>query len=315
MTISLHQFLELFGDDGGLSSISLGKINDSIKQFDFDFAYLPEGEHNELFKNILHQVESKAFDTSGVARQKKWDLGWKENLEEFKSSDSTRSALIPKYYRISNISRLRSSFIKTRSGSFQYDFFQVLLLYVVERYLGNINSLHEFGCGPGHNIVAINGFIGRSQVQYHGYDWARSAVDLVDQIRTDLGVNCQGHLFDFFNPNSSINFKTASAVMTVGALEQIGDNHLAFTEFLLEKKPSICVNIEPLKELYNPDCPMDQLAIKYHESRGYLDGYLPSLQAMEKKGLLSIDTVVRVPFGGVYHEGWSYVVWRPSSQG
>ena len=55
--------------------------------------------------------------------------------------------------------------------------------------------------------------------------------------------------FDFFNPNYDIDIPKNSAIFTCNSLEQIGENYKEFINFLLEKKPSLCINFEPMSEL------------------------------------------------------------------
>ena len=72
--------------------------------------------------------------------------------------------------------------------------------------------------------------------------------------------------------------------MTYAALEQIGNNHEAFIQFLMRKSPLLCVNVECLCELYDDNALVDYLAIKYHKKRNYLDGYLTRLQQLQADG-------------------------------
>ena len=95
------------------------------------------------------------------------------------------------------------------------------------------------------------------------------------------------------------------------ALEQVGPRHDRFVEFLLQKKPGICVNMEPLLELYDETNLVDYLAARYHRKRGYLEGFLTALRTLADKGHIEILDVRRFFFGSLYHEGYSYVAWRP----
>jgi hypothetical protein len=100
--------------------------------------------------------------------------------------------------------------------------------------------------------------------------------------------------------------------LTMCALEQIGDKHEEFLQFLLRQSPALCINMEPICELYDEDNLLDHLAIRYHKQRGYLEGYLSRLRQLESQGRLTILKAQRVFFGNVYHEGYSFVVWKPA---
>lgn len=91
----------------------------------------------------------------------------------------------------------------------------------------------------------------------------------------------------------------------------MGNNHGPFLEFLLEKSPEICINVEPLYELYNPGHLLDYIALRYHNYRNYLNGYLSRLQELEAKGQIEILKVHHQRFGNLYNDTHSYVVWRP----
>jgi hypothetical protein len=49
----------------------------------------------------------------------------------------------------------------------------------------------------------------------------------------------------------------------------------------------------------------------YHRKRGYLSGFLPRLKSLEAEGRITILEAKRMFFGSLYHEGYSFVVWRP----
>ena len=70
--------------------------------------------------------------------------------------------------------------------------------------------------------------------------------------------------------------------------------------------------MEPLCELYDPDNLVDYVAYRYHKQRGYLDGYLTRLRQLEAEGRIEILKTQRVYFGNLYHEGYSFIAWRPN---
>ncbi|MGA7934859.1 MAG: hypothetical protein WCA35_15040, partial [Kovacikia sp.] len=84
-----------------------------------------------------------------------------------------------------------------------------------------------------------------------------------------------------------------------------------FIHFILEKSPHICINMEPLCELYDENNLVDYLAIRYHKQRQYLDDYLSFLRELEAEHKISIQTVKRLRFGSLYSECYSLIVWKP----
>ena len=73
----------------------------------------------------------------------------------------------------------------------------------------------------------------------------------------------------------------------------------------------LCVHIEPIVELYDECNPLDFLAGVYHRKRGYLEGFLPHLQALERKKKIELLEVTKATFGGIHHMAYSVIVWRP----
>src|SRR5260221_122566 len=134
---------------------------------------------------------------------------------------------------------------------------------------------------------------------------------MVDLFREKLGINIKGLPFDFFNPDRSLKLGADAGVLTMCALEQVGPRHGEFLDFLLEKKPAICVNMEPTLELYDQANLADYLAARYHRKRGYLEGYLTKLRELESKGRIKILDTRRFEFGSTYHECYSYTTWNP----
>lgn len=54
-----------------------------------------------------------------------------------------------------------------------------------------------------------------------------------------------------------------SAVFTIGAMEQLGREFEPFLQFLLQKRPAVCINVETLYELYDQDDLFDYVAAAY----------------------------------------------------
>ncbi len=56
---------------------------------------------------------------------------------------------------------------------------------------------------------------------------------------------------------------------------------------------------------------VDSLAIKFHRKRGYSEGMIPKLEAMDKSGKIKLLKVKRLNFGGLMFEGFTLIVWKP----
>ncbi len=202
--------------------------------------------------------------------------------------------------------RLAGGYVLPENTYFEADFLAVVRAYLFDKYFTNLRTVAEFGCGTGHNLLALTKQQpGKMAI---GLDWSEEALKKV----SSLGIRALK--FDLFNPSCEELFKLKGAgVLTVGALEQVGNRFESFINYLLYfARPSICVHLEPIVELYDDDNQFDHLAIKYHLARGYLAGYLPALQKLERDGLVEILALHRIPFGSFYHEAYTYIVWRPA---
>src|SRR3989344_3170445 len=86
---------------------------------------------------------------------------------------------------------------------------------------------------------------------------------------------------------------------------------LSWLNFILSKSPSLCVNLEPLDELYDPaNSLIDYMAHRFNHKRNYLTGYLARLRQLEKEGRVRIIKVHKMSYG-LYLESYSLVVWKP----
>jgi len=311
LNLLAHDFLGLFGERDIEKFPFIEEFNSFLNRFNFEYILADKKLFEKCLLEILVRLDNGSFDTSGYQRIEKWEKGWAENLSEFIESDFDTEKLIPKYYRGSKLSRYKGDLIETKSHTFQYDFFQVLRFYIAKKYLKNYSNIFEFACGPGHNIVAINEIINSDDISFQGLDWSIHSVKTVNEIAKQKNINCKGRRFDFYTPDYSLSFPDNSVLLTFGGLEQVGKNHDEFLKFILDKKPSLCINVEPIHEFYDTDFLLDFLANKYHHSRNYLENYLSRLLFFEKSGDLLIEKISRVPFGGIYHEGWNILVWKP----
>jgi hypothetical protein len=145
-----------------------------------------------------------------------------------------------------------------------------------------------------------------------GLDWAEPACEIVNSMRRLRGWNTEGRLFDFYRPDHSVDIGADSIAFTFAALEQISDGFGPFLDFLLAKRPKLCVFIEPIYEWYDPANFVDHLAMRAHETRNFLKGLPAALQELQRQGRVEILKQHRVEFGSLLHEGYSQIIWRPA---
>ena len=193
---------------------------------------------------------------------------------------------------------------------FETSFVTVLRVYLFSKYFSDASSIYEFGCGAGLNLVALARLFPEKKL--YGLDWSTTSCDIVNKIAETHNFRLSGAFFDMFSPDYQLDIAKGSAVFTIGAMEQLGINYEPFLQFLLDKRPSICINIETLYEVYDQSILFDYVAAKYLERRGYLQGYLTRLRQLEAQGKIEIVKTQR-SFGSLYHDGYSYVIWKPKN--
>ena len=83
-----------------------------------------------------------------------------------------------------------------------------------------------------------------------------------------------------------------------------------FVDYLISQRPSLCLHIEPILELYDEDNLVDYTAMSFHKKRGYTEGFLPYLKKLESESKIEVIRVRRLKFGSPSMEGWNYIVWK-----
>lgn len=280
-----------------------------IRASDFRYSRLGALERDEVLLEVLKRIDSGNLTQVGEHRLDVWEKGWQENLEAFAAQDFNLESLVPRFIRPNPIVRLNQEYVRATNPRFELQFHDIVRRWLLLRYMADAEGIYEFGCGSSYNLVAMAELA--PEKVYLGLDWAKSAVDLADMIGRARGVRLSGRRFDLFHPDADLPINGGQAALTVCALEQVGTRYEAFLRFLLEKKPRICVHMEPLVDLYEADNLVDYLAIRYHTMRGYLSGFLDRLKQLQDEQRLEIIAARRFRFGSLFHEGYSIVVWRP----
>jgi hypothetical protein len=182
-----------------------------------------------------------------------------------------------------------------RGNTHEHEQFVALRDSLFRKYFYGLTEIVEFGCGVGENLLSL------PDRHLRGYDWSAAAVARC----RSKGIEAE--VFDMFNPGP-VHLK-GCGVFTVHAFEQLGENWHRMAFALRAAKPAVVVQIEPIYELYDPLDLNDFLAMKYHEARGYLKDYLPTLKDWHT--FLDILEITKSPFGNIHHKAYSVLAWRP----
>lgn len=280
-----------------------------VAGLDLGYSRLPANDRDNLILGILQRIDSPELAPSGEGRKADWEKGWSENLNEFVASGCDPAKLIPKYYKKKVPVRLDGDYAMPSGDDFVLHWTAVFRDWLFRKYLAEADAIYEFGCGPGAHLHCLASMFPDKRL--YGLDWARASQEILSHLSKQHGGRIRGLHFDFFAPDPQVRLEPNSAVYTFGALEQVGDRHEPFLEFLLRQAPRVCVNVECFSELYEAGSLPDHLALKYHQKRNYLDGYLTRLRQLDATGRIELLKVHHQSFGNLYHDSHSYAVWRP----
>jgi len=276
---------------------------------DLEYENLSKQEEKKLILKIIKTIYEKRIIKSGKDYKKYWEEGWNENYKNYKKSKKNYE-LIPKYFFKSNIARIGNRLISTKTKLFDFKILRIITNYVYEKYLINEINIVEFGCGTGHNLIALSKINKKANIL--GLDWSKSSQKILKLLNKKY-KRFSGYTFDYFNPKFSKKIKLNEeewSCFTVASLEQVGHNYKKFINFLKLKKPKIIVNIEPINELMSQDKILDYLSVKYSLNRNYLNNYYYYLKKLEEKKIIKILEVKKSHFGSLYINGYSIIVWK-----
>ncbi len=286
------------------------KLQDRIRGVDFRYQPLTPAERDAVILGVIKRVDSGELSRVGEHRKEVWEKGWEENLDAFSAKGFALESLVPRFIRPEPIVRLNQDYVRALNAKFEFHFHDVARRWLFGEFMAHADAVYEFGSGSAYNLVAF-AEENRRGMKLVGLDWAESAVKLARLIGQTHKINLTGRRFDLFHPDDSLDMGSNDVALTICALEQVGKRHEEFLQFLLRKRPKLCVHMEPLLDLYDPQNLVDYLAVRFHTLRDYLSGFLARLRQLEAQRQVEIFKVHRASFGSLYHEGYSFVVWKP----
>jgi hypothetical protein len=305
LTVGLKEFSEHFGcEECEISN----KTKDIIQKYDFSYKECSQEERDEIINQVIDKIKNDEQEIGSPIRTDIWTKGWGENLTAFNENHS-EEAFTPKFIRPSEVIRLNGDFVKPKDFNFERNFSYVIRSYICENYLIPYKNIHEFGSGSGFHLIPITRRFPDKNI--FGSDFVQTAVDLINNVAKHYDYNLSASLFNLIQPNSNYKIPESSVVCTFGAIEQIASKFDNFLDFLLERKPELCIHIEPAVEMYDDKNLVYSLAIKFHRKRGYSEGMIPKLEAMDKSGKIKLLKIKRLNFGGLMFEGFTLMIWKP----
>ena len=286
-------------------------LRSKIETLEFAYKEIPQSERDLLFLTVMQELQNPAVKKSGAHRIGDWQAGWGANRDEFNETCSYES-LIPKYFGKFPYVRWCQEFIKPVNKDFEYNMAQVLQYWIFEKHFSELDNIYEFGCGTGHNLFRAEEVNPTASIT--GLDWADSSQKGIEDINRVYGRNFGCHNFDFFNIDEDYKLGQNSGVYTFAALEQVGKSHEDFLNYLIQQNPKICVHIEPIGEMLNPENNfIDFLSVEYFKKRNYLDGFVRTLKDLQAHNKIEIISQQRSYIGSFFVDGYSIIIWRPKN--
>jgi hypothetical protein len=253
-------------------------------------------------------IRDKPLRTVGGDDPAVWERGWGELADQLASQRITTHTLRPQYYHGEVPCRLFGGLVEQVTPDFEYWVGLCVRVATFAEFLKGERHIVEFGCGTGINLLLLAQLMPGARLA--GCDWATPSQRILAQIARETGEAIEGYRFNMLTASGECGPVGANTtVLTVHALEQVGAGWQPFLDFVIAHRPSLCVHLEPLVELYET-APLDDLARRYHRKRGYLDGFVPAIKALAARGQAEILTLRRTAFSGLYQEAYSVLVWR-----
>lgn len=284
------------------------EVAERYSNFEIQCEQLDVEEFRRTIEKVINVLKGDLVK-SGSQRKSEWSLGWSSNLENFKTTRDIQS-LGPGYFEKSKLLRLDREWVSPISPNAEQNLLHLIVQTFAVIFLKSCSSILEFGCGTGHNLIALRRVLPNTQLV--GLDWVESSQLLVNEISAtlkDYMMTSKG--FNFFEPDFTFDLPKNSGVLTVAALEQTGENFIEFVNYLLAKRPSMVLNVEPIGELLDESDLLDFLSLEYFKKRNYLVGYLDYLRKLETQGKIQIIDTRRTFIGSMFIDGYSVCAWRP----
>lgn len=298
----------------GKFGITVAELNELLGDTpwpNLTYRVLEGAERDAIEQAIKGRIEKRDFRIVGENDNQVWVRGWGEILEQVEKQGFTPDVLRPQYFDHHRIMRFDGEYIDGGDAKFVYRYDQLLRRIVLAKYLKGQKKVVELGCGTGTSQLMLAELLPEAELV--ASDWSPPSQGIIRAMSDYLKRPIRPVCFNMLTLEGwdELTVDTDSAVVTVHALEQLGDGCRKLLDRLVASKPKLCVHLEPVLEFYDASIPFDDLVIRYHTTRNYLQNWLTDIRALAKEGKAEILEERRLQFGDRYHEAYSVIVWRP----
>jgi len=300
-------------DIAGLLGMPVENVSRVLRHEDLEgllYRELTTAERTAWLQKARDALTDDVLQRTGPERQARWQAGWQEVLDRVDRDGVSAESVMPQYFRHDTL-RLNGRYIRVPDGTFEYRLHRALCRVIFSRYVLGADRVVELGCGTGANLLLLRDMFPDTPLV--GCDWAKSSQEIVTEIDAAKG-NIAGANLDMLTMEGADRLPVTAdtAVVTLHALEQLGNRFGPLLAFLMDAGPRICVHLEPIAELYDPNNEFDSVALEYHNKRNYLSGFLTELRELENASRVEILAARRTGFGSPFQEAYSLIVWRPT---
>jgi hypothetical protein len=301
-----EQLHEIFG----LPASAARLVCDDTSAVDIRCHAASQQERDEYILEILELIRSPRIERTVDENRAAWERGWQQSLEEARASSFAPEALRPKYFRGNRFLRWQGDVVVSENPQIEYDLFVLARRLLFGSFLPGVRTIYEIGSGSGNNLWLLSEMFPKARII--GLDWVAPAVELATELGQVSGRNIEGRHFDMLHPDSAFALEPGAAVVTIHALEQLGDQHGPLIDWLAAARPAVILHYEPILEFYDRANVLDYLALWYSQRRRYLSGFWTEIAARRAAGRIEVLDARRPGLGGVYHEA-SVIAWRPTA--
>ncbi|EAV40866.1 hypothetical protein SIAM614_08234 [Stappia aggregata IAM 12614] len=267
-------------------------------------------ERDKILLDVVGFLQDDSLKRSGAHRIDAWRKGWGEIHDRIAEASFDYDTLCPQYFKFDAF-RFDGDYALRQDKLFEFALCHAVKTTLYANYIQDGDRIVDLGTGSAANVYLLLNMFKSSQVV--GADWAEPSVEITNKISTYYDGRAMGARLDMLSleGRESLGTLTDNVVLSVHSFEQLGTQWQGILKMLLEAKPKICIQIEPIYENYEDEPIFDALGRLYHNKRGYLRGYQTELMRLADANKVEILDQRRLTFGTMLHEPYGVLVWRP----
>ena len=280
-----------------------------IQQGDFAYRTLAQEERDRIVIEVCKKIDSPTLTLAGQGGKERWEKGWNENLQDFIASGCDLKALVPKFVRPDQPIRFEHDYVMPRAAQFELEYYRVFRRWLFRSFLAESKLIYEFGCGTGYNLAELAELY--PQTELHGLDWVSAPKEIIRLHGRAPRLPDDRARLRHAEPGSRAADAGRRHRPGHRGPRAIGTQWEPFLDFILERKPALFVHVDSILEWYER-VPADRLpGGQVRPPAQVPGGLLAAPAAAGGAGAHRDPATQRSPFGSLFHDGYSLIVWRP----